>query len=424
MNTFRQLRNFWIPWVTTIVLACFSHAVAQTSYTVTDLGTLHNGNIRCAMALNNQGWTLFMDGNAIPGQQDNLFGTLLSGHAVVNIDGILIDLGTLGGANSWMNWGGINDRGQAVGMAETSVPDPDDENICQFATGRECRPFLWQGFHISALPTLGGHNGQASDINNRGQIAGTAETADPDSGCPASRPHHISLPVLWEGGQVQTLPTVGNDPDGMAIAINDDGQAVGQSANCTGSIIRAVRWENNTVFTLPDLGTGAIAQGINHQGTIVGIVGSSDNTTEFAAIWQNGVLTNLGTLPGDFASIGTGINNRGQVVGSAFDSGFNWSHGFIWQDGVMTDLNTLFPASSNLFATMANKINERGQISGMAIVLSGPEAGDIHAFLATPVNASIGMSVADVAPAHPKSNFPANVGKQLLQRFGLGPFAR
>ena len=35
------------------------------------------------------------------------------------------------------------------------------------------------------------------------------------------------------------------------------------------------------------------------------------------------------------------------------------------------DLNPLFPASANLFATMANKINERGQISGMAIVLSG-----------------------------------------------------
>ncbi len=39
------------------------------------------------------------------------------------------------------------------------------------------------------------------------------------------------------------------------------------------------------------------------------------------------------------------------------------------------DLNTLFPASASLFATMANKINERGQISGTAIVLSGPDAG-------------------------------------------------
>ena len=39
MNTLRQLRNFWILWVTTIVLACFSNAFAQTSYKITDLGT-------------------------------------------------------------------------------------------------------------------------------------------------------------------------------------------------------------------------------------------------------------------------------------------------------------------------------------------------------------------------------------------------
>jgi len=36
MSTLRQSGNFWILWVATIVLACFSDAVAQTSYTVTD----------------------------------------------------------------------------------------------------------------------------------------------------------------------------------------------------------------------------------------------------------------------------------------------------------------------------------------------------------------------------------------------------
>ena len=86
----------------------------------------------------------------------------------------------------------------------------------------------------------------------------------------------------------------------------------------------------------------------------------------------------------------------------------------------MTDLNTLLPASSNLYATMANKINERGQISGMATVLTGPDAGNIHAFLATPANQSMGKSVAAVAPTRPKSNLPANVNKQLLRRLGLG----
>jgi len=91
---------------------------------------------------------------------------------------------------------------------------------------------------------------------------------------------------------------------------------------------------------------------------------------------------------------------------------------------VMTDLNTLIPASSNLFITMANKINERGQISGMAVVLSGPQAGNVHAFLATPVDASVGQSVADVAHTLPKITLPANVGNQLLRRSGVGRFER
>jgi probable HAF family extracellular repeat protein len=69
---------------------------------------------------------------------------------------------------------------------------------------------------------------------------------------------------------------------------------------------------------------------------------------------------------------------------------------------------------------MANQINERGQIVGMATVLSGPHEGETHAFLATPVDERIDKSIADVAPTHPK--LPANVGKQLLQRLGRSRF--
>jgi uncharacterized membrane protein len=109
-------------------------------------------------------------------------------------------------------------------------------------------------------------------------------------------------------------------------------------------------------------------------------------------------------------------------VGNDFDSNFNWSHGFLWQNGVMTDLNTLIPADSNLSVISASNINERGQISGMATVVNGPDTGNIHAYLATPVDASIGTSMADVVRTHPKSNSPANVSKQLCQRFGIGRF--
>ena len=429
MSTHKWLRNFWIPWVTTIVLACFSNAVAQASYRVTDLGTGVNENGACAMSVNNQGWTEIMTANKVPGQQNSILGPLLNGRALIDVDGFKLDLGTLGGLNSWMNWGEINDHGQVVGDSETAVPDPNGEDICGFGTHLTCRPFLWQFFHMSALPTLGGNNGQASAINNRGQIVGFAENGIVDSTCPSNFPNNrIALPVLWEKDnqgkyKAQAFPT-GSDPDGFAFWINDQGQAAGDTGTCGNATVHAVLWENGTLSPLPDFGTGAIAWGINNQGQMVGTVVSPDNTTQYGALWQNGVLTNLGLLAGDFGGEASGINDRGQVVGSNWDSNFNWSHAFIYQNGVMTDLNTLFPASSNLFATMANKINERGQISGMAVVLSGPHAGDVHAFLATPAHQSMGRSVAEVAPTRPKSNLPANVGKEHLPRFVLGQVGR
>jgi len=429
MSAVRRLRNFWVLWVTTVVLACFSNAVAQASYKVTDLGAEGSDNLGCAMSVNNEGWTEIMAGSLPPGEVDNIFGTLLNGRALIDVDGFKLDLGTLGGPNSWMNWGEINDFGQIVGDSETAVPDPNGEDICGFGTHLTCRPFLWQFFHMSALPTLGGNNGQASAINNRGQIVGFAENGTVDSTCPSNFPNNrIQLPVLWEKDnqgthKAQALPT-GSDPDGFAFWINDQGQAVGDTGTCSNATVHAVSWENGTLSLLPDFGTGAIAWGINNQGQMVGTVVSPDGATQYGALWQNGVLTNLGLLAGDFGGEASGINDRGQVVGSNWDSNFNWSHAFIYQNGVMTDLNTLFPASSNLFATMANKINERGQISGMAVVLSGPHAGDVHAFLATPAHQSMGRSVAEVAPTRPKSNLPANVGKEHLPRFVLGQVGR
>ncbi|MCU1307583.1 MAG: hypothetical protein JWN45_2278 [Acidobacteriaceae bacterium] len=420
MNTLRRLRNLWIPCVTTIVLGCFSDAVAQVRYHVEDLGTLEDGFFGCTMGVNNHGWTETQYGLLEAGK-------LLKGRVAINFDGFTFPLPTLGGPNNWDNpFGGeINDRGEAVGFSETDVLDPNGEDVCGFGTHLTCSAFLWRKGNMSALPTLGGNNGQATAINNRGQITGFAETAVSDSSCSASSPSKIHSPVIWEDGKARPLHTVGNDPDGVGNAINDQGQAVGSSGTCGGATIHAVLWEKNgTAYSLRDLGTaGAAAFGINNQGQIVGLVPSLDGSTIYAALWQNGAngkVTNLGTL-GDFAAIASGINNKGQVVGSTLDSTFNFdAHAFIYQDGVMSDLSTLFPAESNLFPTMANQINERGQIVGMATVLSGPHEGETHAFLATPVDERIDKSIADVAPTHPKSNLPANVGKQLLQRFRLG----
>ncbi len=423
MSTRRQLRNFWILWVTTMVLACLSNALAQASYKIKDLGTNKStDNFSMAMGLNNQGWAENMDGFVNP-PENNLFTSVARGRAVINIDGRNIDLGTLGkpDGNSWINWGGINDRGEAVGMSETAVPDPNGEDICGFGTHLTCVPFLWRDGHMSALPTVGGNNGQASAINNRGQVVGFAENGMLDSTCPPGIINNrIARPVLWKRGQAQPLSLVGTDPDGVAFGINNPGQAVGYSGSCT-TAFHAVMWDDGNTVVLADLGYPGsnVAFAINNLGQIAGQVGSADGTTFVAALWQpDGTLTNLGILPGDHAAFATGINNQGQVVGNNFDSSFNWSHGFVYQNRVMTDINTLIPADSNLFVISASNINERGQISGMATVVAGPHAGEIHAYLATPVDEDLGKSVAEVVRTHPKVTLPANVGKQPSPRFG------
>src|SRR5436309_1280046 len=66
---------------------------------------------------------------------------------------------------------------------------------------------------------------------------------------------------------------------------------------------------------------------------------------------------NLGTLPGGRVSFAYAINHAGQVVGvSEVGSG-----AFLWQNGVMTDLGTLGGASSS-----ARGSTRRARLSALA----------------------------------------------------------
>jgi probable HAF family extracellular repeat protein len=428
MNVLSQ-RNFRTLWAMTITVACFSSAFAQQSYKITDLGINNSkDNFSMAMGLNSQGWTENMDGTVAP-PENSTSTTVSRGRAVISIYGFNIDMGTLGkpDANSWINWGGINDHGDAVGMSETADLDPNGEDICGFGTHLTCVPFLARDGHMSALPTLGGNNGQASAINNHGDVVGFGEDGAVDSTCPTGTTNNrIALPALWQRGNVEALPLVSSDVDGFAYGINDQGDAVGYSGNCT-SATHAVLWKDHAAVALQDLGGAGsnFAYAINDHGRIAGQVGSGN--TFYAAVWRDGAhgaVTSLGTLPGDFAAFATGINNWGQVVGNTFDSKYNWSHGFLWQDGVMTDLNTLISADSNLFIISASNINDNGQISGMATVQSGAHEGEIRAYLLTPADGPAGLSMADFARTHPRSILSANACNHSSQRLGPGRLQR
>jgi len=279
---------------------------------------------------------------------------------------------------------------------------------------------------MTALPTLGGNNGAAVAINNRGQLTGTAETTIADPTC--SLPQLFRFEgVIWgpKKGEIQELPPLPGDNEAVATGINDNGQVVGTSGTCASGPIEAVLWQDGSPTNLGSLGGVVfnIAFGINNRGQVVGQSNLPGETTHHAFLWQNGAMADLGSILGLPVSLATSINNQSQVVGFSQDSNgdFNSTVAWIWQNGVMTDLNTLIPAGSPWFLIEALGINDRGQIAGYAFNAS---TGEVHAYLATPDEGS-GNAAAVVpsdAAEKPSPVLPENIRK--LARARLSPWSR
>jgi probable HAF family extracellular repeat protein len=301
--------------------------------------------------------------------------------------GVITDLGTLGGPSS--EGTGINDKEAISGLSNTSTPDPNGEDICNSGTFLICLPFVWQKGVMTPLPLLGGNNGQALEINSRGQIVGAAETPTPDT---CSLFFLQVEAVIWEKGQVQELPPFPGDPDGFANAINDKGQVVGVTGCVANNTVRAVLWPNGQNGGVIDLGNlggtgGNIPGAINNKGQVVGQSALPGDTTHHAFLWtKEDGMQDLGTLNGQPVSLAFDINNEGQIVGIFEDFAGDNTTGFLWQDGVMTDLNTLIPPGSPLFIKEPLGINDRGEIVGFGLDSNGNE----RAFLLTPCDEKLG----------------------------------
>jgi probable HAF family extracellular repeat protein len=93
-----------------------------------------------------------------------------------------------------------------------------------------------------------------------------------------------------------------------------------------------------------------------------------------AVLWKDGEIVNLGTLEGGSESVANAVNNRGQVVGFALNTipdHFSFlttqMRAFLWQNGAMKDLGTLGGNDANAFF-----VNERGQIVGQSFTNAIP----------------------------------------------------
>jgi len=354
-------------------------------YTITDLGTLEGGTFSQPFAINRYG-LVSGSSNLADGNQ----------HATLWLEKLKVDIGApgLGGPNSIAF--GDNDKFQSAGEAETSTSDPNGEDFCGFGTHLTCLPFLWQDGEMIQLPTLGGNNGVAMAISNRGEVAGFAETSTSDPGCPAPQVLHFE-PAVWEKGMIHKLPTFAGDPDGVAQQINDNGVVVGGSGTCATFNanflynlvpVHALLWEKGKATDLGNLGGktgqagGNIAYDINNQGQVVGNSDLKGDKTFHAFLWTKATgMKDLGTLSGDVASFSISINDAGAAVGASFDAKFN-PRAFLWEKGVMTDLNTRIAGHSPLYLMTGCSINSRGEITGLGMT----STGQIHTYLAIPTH--------------------------------------
>ena len=247
-------------------------------YSVRNLGTLGGVLGSSAHSINDQSW--------IAGVA-NLTGDTEE-HAAIWQDGVVTDVGTLGGHNSNVDFPVKNTDGLVVGFAQTPETDPLGENFCIFlctpsgacnGSNQTCRGFRWRNGLMEPLGTLGGNNSAATGANNRGLVVGVAENPTQDPNCVSPQVLDYEA-VVWRGNTIHGLLPVPNDAIGAALAVNDNGQIVGGTGMC---------------------GSGpGIGPVLMH-----------------AVLWKNHTPTDLGNLGGTFNNVAYAINNRGQVVGAS-----------------------------------------------------------------------------------------------------------
>jgi probable HAF family extracellular repeat protein len=207
--------------------------------------------------------------------------------------------------------------------------------------------FLWSKGTMTDLGTLGGLDSKGNAINDLGEVVGTSNTSTTSTGSSAFADQNGVMTAI--------------DP-GDATAVNDSGEIAGTGpflvAGTPGDVFQQAFTDQNGKTTVLGLipGEGGIftaAAGINSSGEIVG---SGDNSASMERAWkyQNGTMTDIGTLGGPQASA-TAVNGSGEIVGFAQTSS-DADHGFLYAGGKMTDLGlNVFPDAINALGAIVGQ---------------------------------------------------------------------
>jgi hypothetical protein len=215
---------------------------------------------------------------------------------------------------------GINNRGRIVGKAV----DADAEGFYGLVGNRRGR--FRRIDYPGALTTY------ANKINDRGWIAGEANTESPVPGTPGS------VGYVLRGGRFTTIRVPGAVLT-EAEGINNRGVVVGGYLDTDGNL-HGYRWEKGRFTTIDPPGTrveplvGAAIAGVfdvNDHGDMVGFY-TPGNGTLRGFLLRKGKYTTF-AVPGMPFTGPTDINNRGQIAGTAIEPDETTGHGFLLAEG-------------------------------------------------------------------------------------------
>jgi probable HAF family extracellular repeat protein len=263
----------------------------------------------------------------------------------------LVGCAVLAGCDSTNEPAAANASGitEAVGVRQAGVTDAS----------------MKSAFAIRDLGGLGGAYAAAHDINQRGQIAGESDLAEPTT--------HAFL--TDQGYRLRDLGTLGGGFS-VALGVNDLGNVVGFSNLYPGDDVHVHGFAWTAETGIRDMGTlggdFSVPRDINNRRQAVGFSGTAAGK-ERPFLWtQETGMRDLQTLGGAEAEgDANDINNATEVVGDVFPTGFGdpEDHGraFLWRPGQgARDLGTLGGTDANAWA-----INDSGAISGWATIPSG-----------------------------------------------------
>ncbi len=213
-----------------------------------------------------------------------------------------------------------------------------------------------QTLRAISLGTLGGQSA-AWAFDGVGRIVCSSATQ------PRSNLFH---PMLSEAGVVTDIGVLPGTTNAFAFAASGD-SVFGMSYSFADLTIKALRWQNGVMGTIGNFaprGANVSGQVVGFENTITGVL-----RVEHACLWSAGVLTDLGTLGGNY-SWAYDINAAGRTVGASTITRDSQTRPCVWVGGLARDLGTLGGADGQAYA-----ISDAGVVVGWSKTAAGEKHG-------------------------------------------------